>query len=157
MARTWIVLGRLGAEAVKGIVLTAAMLLIGMVFGVRIASGPLGFVLLLVMTAAWGVVFSGFMQLIAMKSRSTRRRPNRAAWSSSRCCSSRRTSCPASCSSRPMEIAASLNPVTYVMEALRSLILEDFDWGAIGWGVLVIVALAVLMLWLNVRAIRRYD
>ena len=28
-----------------------------------------------------------------------------------------------------MEIAATLNPVTYVMEALRSLILEDLDWG----------------------------
>src|SRR3712207_8827861 len=31
----------------------------------------------------------------------------------------------------PMEIAATLNPVTYLMEALRSLILEDLDWGAI--------------------------
>ena len=30
---------------------------------------------------------------------------------------------------RPMEIAATLNPVTYVMEALRSLILEDLDVG----------------------------
>ena len=32
---------------------------------------------------------------------------------------------------RPMEIAATLNPVTYVMEALRSLILEDLDWAKI--------------------------
>ena len=30
-----------------------------------------------------------------------------------------------------MEIAATLNPVTYVMEALRSLILEDLDWATI--------------------------
>ena len=30
-----------------------------------------------------------------------------------------------------MEIAATLNPVTYVMEALRSLILEDLDWSTI--------------------------
>ena len=29
---------------------------------------------------------------------------------------------------RPMEIAATLNPVTYVMESLRSLILDDLDW-----------------------------
>jgi ABC-2 type transport system permease protein len=29
---------------------------------------------------------------------------------------------------RPMEVAATLNPVTYVMEALRSLTLDDFDW-----------------------------
>ena len=30
---------------------------------------------------------------------------------------------------RPMEIAATLNPVTYVMEAARSLILDGFDVG----------------------------
>ena len=36
----------------------------------RIASGPLGFLLLIALTAAWAVVFSGFMQLIALKTRS---------------------------------------------------------------------------------------
>ena len=30
---------------------------------------------------------------------------------------------------RPMEIAATFNPVTYLMEALRSMILEALDWG----------------------------
>ena len=29
---------------------------------------------------------------------------------------------------RPLEVAATLNPVTYLMEALRSLILDDLDW-----------------------------
>lgn len=29
---------------------------------------------------------------------------------------------------RPMEIAATFNPVTYVMESLRSLIIDDSDW-----------------------------
>ena len=116
----------------------------------------LGFVLLLAMTAAWGVVFSGFMQLIALKSRSAAATqsgtlvffpllfltPNFV---------------PRELLSRPMEIAASINPVTYVMEALRSLILEDLDWTTIGWGVLVIAVLAVLMLALSLRAINRYD
>ena len=39
---------------------------------------------------------------------------------------------------RPMEIAATFNPVTYVMEALRSLILEDLAWETIGLGFLVV-------------------
>ena len=30
-----------------------------------------------------------------------------------------------------MEVAATLNPVTYLMEALRSLILDDLDWAEI--------------------------
>jgi ABC-2 type transport system permease protein len=58
---------------------------------------------------------------------------------------------------RPMEIAATFNPVTYVMEALRSLILKDLDWAHIWPGFAVLAALGALMLWLNVRVIARYD
>ena len=43
------------------------------------------------------------------------------------------------------------------MEALRSLILEDLDWGTILPGFLVVAVLGALMLALNVRVIRRYD
>ena len=58
---------------------------------------------------------------------------------------------------RPMEIAATLNPVTYVMEAMRSLILEDFNWTVIGRGFLVVAVFVALMLAINVRTMRRYD
>ena len=40
-----------------------------------------------------------------------------------------------------MEIAATLNPVTYLMEAMRSLILEDLAWETILLGFLVVVVL----------------
>ena len=57
----------------------------------------------------------------------------------------------------PMEVAATVNPVTYVMEALRSLILDDLDWAKIWPGFAVVLALGALMLFLNVRTIRNYD
>jgi len=57
----------------------------------------------------------------------------------------------------PMEVAATLNPVTYLMEALRSLILEDLDWGAILPGFGVVAVLGAVMLMLNIRMIRGYD
>jgi ABC-2 type transport system permease protein len=57
----------------------------------------------------------------------------------------------------PMEIAATLNPVTYLMEALRSLILDDLAWDEILPGFGVVFALGALMLVLNVRMIQRYD
>ena len=58
---------------------------------------------------------------------------------------------------RPMEIAATVNPVTYVMEAMRSLILRDIRWGSVllGFGVLAVGGVAMLLL--SVRSIRRYD
>ena len=58
---------------------------------------------------------------------------------------------------RPMEIAATLNPVTYVMESLRTLILEDLVWATIWPGFLVVVVAGALVLGLNVRLINHYD
>ena len=105
---------------VKGLLISAAIVLLGLIFGITIASGVLGFVLLIVLTALWAVVFVGFMQLIALKTRSAAATnsggliffpllfltPNFV---------------PRDMLTRPMEIAATLNPVTYVMESLRSL------------------------------------
>jgi len=156
VSRTSLVLGRLGAEAVKGIALTAVMVLIGMIFGVRVASGPLGFVLLLLLNASWGVVYSGFMQLIAMKSRSAAA-TNSGSLVFFPLLFLTPNFVPRGMLSRPMEIAATFNPVTYIMEGLRSLILEDLDWTTIGWGFLVVAALGAVMVLLNVRMIRNYD
>ena len=64
VSRTAIVFGRLAAEAAKSVAITTAMVLVALPFGIRIASGPLGFLLLIAMAAGWAVVFSGFMQLI---------------------------------------------------------------------------------------------
>jgi ABC-2 type transport system permease protein len=154
--RTAIVLGRLVAELAKGLLISTLLVLLGMVFGITLASGPVGFVLLVGLTALWSVVFVGFMQLIALKSRSAAATnsggliffpllfltPNFV---------------PRDLLTRPMEVAATLNPVTYVMETLRSLILEDFAWSSIWPGFAVVAVLGALMLFLNVRMIRHYD
>ena len=58
---------------------------------------------------------------------------------------------------RPMEILASCNPVTYVMEALRSLILVGFEWQPLIRGIGVLAVLLAVMTVLNVRMIRSYD
>jgi len=151
-----IVLGRLVSEGAKGIVLSTVIVLLALPFGITIASGVIGFVLLVALSALWGVVYAGFMQLIALKTRSAAATnsggliffpllfltPNFV---------------PRELLTEPMEVAATLNPVTYLMEALRSLILDDLDWGEILPGFGVVLALGVVMLVLNVRMIQRYD
>jgi ABC-2 type transport system permease protein len=150
------VLGRLVAEGAKGIVLSTVIVLLALPFGITIASGPLGFILLIALSALWGVVYAGFMQLIALKTRSAAATnsggliffpllfltPNFV---------------PRDMLTKPMEVAATVNPVTYLMEALRSLILEPLNWGKVMPGFGVVAALGALMLVLNVRMIRRYD
>jgi ABC-2 type transport system permease protein len=156
ISRTALVMGRLIAEAAKGLLIAAALVLLGVIFGISIASGPLGFVLLVGLTALWSVVFVGFMQLVALKTRSAAA-TNSAGLVFFPLLFLTPNFVPRDLLTRPMEIAATLNPVTYVMEALRSLILEDLDWGAILPGFAVVAVLGALMIALNVRLIRNYD
>ena len=53
--------------------------------------------------------------------------------------------------------SATLHPVTYVMEGLRSLVLEDLDWADIGQGFLAVAITGALMQVLNERVINGYD
>ena len=156
VSRTAIVLGRLIAELAKGLLIATALVLLGLVFGISIASGPLGFVLLVSLTALWSVVFVGFMQLIALKTRSAAA-TNSAGLVFFPLLFLTPNFVPRDMLTRPMEIAATFNPVTYVMEALRSLILQDLVWSHILRGFVVVAVLGVLMLALNVRVIRHYD
>ena len=154
--RTAIVFGRLFAEALKSAAIASVMVLIALPFGITIASGVLGFVLLILLTAAWAVVFSGFMQLIGLKTRSAAA-TNSAGLIFFPLLFLTPSFVPRELLTRPMEIAATFNPVTYIMEALRSLVLVDLDWAAIGRGYAVVAAAGVLMVVLSVRSIRSYD
>ena len=151
-----IVLGRLAAEAVKGIVLSSVIVLLALPFGITIASGPLGFVLLIALSTLWGVVYAGFMQLIALKTRSAAA-TNSGGLFFSPLLFLTPNFVPRDMLARPMEIAATLNPVTYLMEALRTLILTDLDWGKVLPGFAVVAVLGAIMLFLNVRMIKSYD
>jgi ABC-2 type transport system permease protein len=154
--RTAIVLGRLIAELVKGVLIATLLVVLALIFGISVASGPLGFVLLVGLTALWSVVFVGFMQLIALKTRSAAA-TNSAGLVFFPLLFLTPNFVPRDMLTRPMEIAATFNPVTYVMEALRSLILQDLVWSRILPGFAVVAVLGALMLALNVRMIRHYD
>ncbi len=140
----------------KGLLIATLLVLLALPFGITLASGVPGFLLLISLTALWSVVFTGFMQLIALKTR-------RAAATNSGglvffpLLFLTPIFVPRDLLTRPMEIASTLNPVTYVMEALRALILEGFVWSEVLPGFAVVAVLGALMLALNVRMIRRYD
>ena len=154
--RVAIVFGRLIAELAKGVLIAVAIVLLAFAFGIHIASGPLGFVLLIGLTATWAVVYVGYMQLIALKTRSAAATnsggliffpllfltPNFV---------------PRNLLTPAMDAAATYNPLTYVMETMRSLILQDLVWSKIWPGFLVVAGLGIVMVVLNVRMIRHYD
>jgi ABC-2 type transport system permease protein len=150
------VLGRLVAEGAKGVAISTIIVLLALPFGITIASGPIGFVLLIALASLWGIAYSGFIQLIALKAR------NAAAVNSGGLIFFpllflTPNIVPRDLLTEPMEVAATINPVTYLMEAMRSLILVDLDWADIWPGFAVVFALGALAVFLNVRMIANYD
>jgi ABC-2 type transport system permease protein len=154
--RSALVLGRLLAEGLKVLLIASVIVALGLAFGITIASGVLGFLLLIVLTAGWAIVYAGFMQIIALKTRSAAA-TNSAGLVFFPLLFLTPNFVPRNLLTHPMEIAATINPVTYVMEALRSLILQHLRWQTIGLGYLVIAVAAAIMLALSVRVIRTYD
>ena len=156
ISRSAIVIGRLTAEAAKAVFVTLVIVTVSLPFGVHIASGPLGWLLVTILAAGWNVVFSGFMQLIALKSRSAAA-TNSAGLIFFPLLFLTPNFVPRNLLTTPMEFAATINPVTYVMEGLRALILTDVAWEQVARGFAVVIVLAVVSVSLNVRAIRNYD
>ena len=157
ISRSSLALGRLSAEALKSTLMT---IVIVSASPCRSASGsPAASSVSCCCWCSpprWAVGYSGFLQFVALKTR------NAAATNSAGLIFFpllflTPNFVPRGLLTRPMEIAATLNPVTYVMEALRSLILVDLDWGVIGRGFLVTGAFVALTVFINVRTMAKYD
>lgn len=153
--RLSILLGRLGADFLRNLITATVVLVIGMALGVRIESGFLGAVVLVVMCSFFGVAYGGSAILIALRTGSTQAvnlaslvffpllflspnvlpRPRMQGW---------------------LETAAAFNPVTYVLEGTRSLVIDGWETGPLLACLAVTIGTAVVLMTLSVRALRSY-
>src|SRR5690242_13955562 len=138
--RTSLILGRLGADLVRGLAASGVVLLAGLAFGAHIESGVLGALLIVLLAALFGVAYAGFGILVALTTRNVQATntsfllffpllfltPNFV---------------PFDRLTPVMETLARINPVSYVIVGLRSLIID-------GWVVdkiLVCIGVIVVM------------
>ena len=154
--RSSIIFGRLTADLVRGIAGSGLVLLVGIALGARIESGPLGAIVIVLLSAAFGVAYAGFGILVALRTRNVQATqssfllffpllfltPNFV---------------PFDRLSSAMETLARINPVSYVIVGLRSLVIDGWDAGKIAVCIGVIVALGLILTGLSLRTIARYD
>jgi ABC-2 type transport system permease protein len=154
--RSSIIFGRLTADFARGVGASALVLLVGIAFGARVQSGVLGALVLILLSALFGVAYAGFAVLVALHTRNVQTTqasfllffpllfltPNFVPFD-------RLTSA--------MRLLAHINPVSYVMQGLRSLVLDGWDLGKIGLCLGVTVAIGLILTGLSVRAIETYD
>lgn len=154
--RSSIIFGRLAADVVRGISASTVVVLAGLAFGAEIRSGVLGAVVLILMAAAFGVGYAGFAILVALRTRNVQATntsfllffpllfltPNFV---------------PFDRLSPVMEALARANPVSYVIDGLRSLVIEGWNPSKLALSGGVIVVMTVVLTALSLRAIATYD
>jgi ABC-2 type transport system permease protein len=154
--RSSIILGRLASDLVRGIGAAAVVLLAGIAFGAHVESGLLGAVVVILLAALFGVAYAGFAILVALRTRNVQATntsflvffpllfltPNFV---------------PFERLTPLMETLARLNPVSYVIEGLRSLVIEGWDLDKIAACLAVTVAMGIVLTALSLRAIATYD
>jgi ABC-2 type transport system permease protein len=154
--RSSIIFGRLAADLVRGLGAATIVLLAGLAFGAHMESGVLGAIVLVILTALFGVAYAGFGVLVALRTRNVQATntsfilffpllfltPNFV---------------PFDRLTPLMEALARANPVSYVIEGLRSLVIEGWVLDKLALCLLVIVVMGGVLTGLSLRAIATYD
>ena len=151
--RLALVLGRLAADSVRAMVLTTMIVVAGLGAGAGMEAGPLGAVVIIVMAGMFGLAYSGIGMAIALRTGSAQ-----AAQAGFLIFFPLLFLSPALA---PKEVfagwlrfLATINPVTYILQGMRGLILEGWDWQSVAGALGSIAGLTAFTLSLTLLALR---
>ncbi len=141
--RVPLLLGLMVADWALVSVLCVPVIILGFITGVSFGTGILGMLLFILIGGIWGLAFTGFPYAIALKT------GNAAAVASSFLlffpfAFLTSSTVPLQGLTGWMQAIATYNPLTYILDAMRSLLSEGWDFVALGKGIAAILAVAVI-------------
>lgn len=153
VSRLSILLGHMVADIVVAVLLTIPILVLGFILGVRFESGVPGVLVFMGIAALWSLAFAGFGYAIALKT------GNPAAVQSSFLLFFpflflTTSYVPRSQLTPWLDHVAAVNPVTYILEGLRSLALVGWDGRDLAAALAAIVTVAAISMTLCFAALR---
>jgi ABC-2 type transport system permease protein len=152
--RTAILVGHMAADVAVAAILTAPILILGVILGVRFQGGLLGVAAFVLLAALWSLAFAGFGYAIALKT------GNPAAVNSIFLLFFpflflTSSYVPRSQLAGWLNTVAGYNPVTYLLGGLRSLVLgSTWQWGQLGQSLAAIVIVGAISMTMCFAALR---
>lgn len=157
--RSSVLIGKLAADGIRmfaqaGIILGVAGLLT--LFGWRIpfATGALGVAVIMILSAAFGVAFAGLSNAVALRTRNTETTMMVSFSLTFPLLFLSTAMLPATLLPSWVQSFSTINPVSYVADAARSLILTGYDWTAIADAFVAVAVFGVILNGLAVAAFR---
>ena len=152
--RTTLLLGMMVADIVLAVSLSLVVIAMGFVAGVRFGTGLPGILVFLGLAVAWSLSFTGFPYTVALRT------GNPAAVNSSFLiffpfAFLTPAYLPRELMTGWMQNVAAWNPVTYLLEGMRSLLSDGWDVAALGKGVGAIGGLGLVTFVMAFRSLAR--
>lgn len=153
VSRTSILVGRLAGAAATGALQAVAFIAIYGVFGVRVAAGPAGWLLLIVFAMVLALVIGGFAAMLALRTGSAEAVQNTfpmtfiALFISS-------AFFPTESMEGIYRSIANRNPITWMIDGMRHQVVDGLDWTEGARSIAVAAVLAVLSIYGANRALR---
>jgi len=151
--RLALVFGRMAADSVRAMLLTTIILIAGLVTGSGMAAGPGGFLLIIAMGGTFGLAYAGIGMAIALRTGSAQ-----AAQAGFLVFFPLLFLSPAFAPKEIftdwLEFLATINPITYILQGMRHLVLEGWDLGSLAGALAAIVGLAAFTLTMTLAALR---
>ena len=153
VSRPALLLGLMVADVLLVVALSVPVLIVGFAVGVRFESGIPGIAAFVAFAAAWSLVFAGFPYAIALKT------GNPATVNVSfiiffPLIFLTPIFIPLEAMTDWMATIARFNPVTYLLEALRSLVIEGWNWPALARGAASVAGVGAVSFSLALWALR---
>jgi ABC-2 type transport system permease protein len=150
--RISVLIGLLMADFVTAIFIVLAIEGIAVAVGVRFATGILGMITFALLAAVWSVVFAGFSYAIALKT------ANPAAVNNSFLlffpfAFATTTFVPKDQLAGWLNAIANVNPVTYLLDGWRGLVVDGWDGATLGKALIATVAVGVVSIGLALAAL----
>jgi len=154
VSRTAIVLAPMLAGATLVAAQAALVLALGVALGAETATGLLGVLVVLALALLWGLFFAGYSVATGLLAGNAAAAQT-ASFVFFPLIFVAPTFLPRDQLQGWLELAATVNPTTYVLEAMRGLMIEGWDAGRLALGFGVIGALALLSIWWAAAVARR--
>ncbi len=151
--RSAIVLGRIAADGVRSVIITGVIVVVGLIFRTGFDTGVLGVVVLLAGSFFFGTAYSGFNAAVALRTGS----PQAAAAGGLLLFPLIFLStafAPKEVFADWLQVLATINPITYILEAQRSLIIEGWNGLDLLRGAAAIVGFGIASFTLTFLALR---
>lgn len=144
--RSSILLGKVLSDGFRILLQTGVILILGVALGVTIATGFIGVAIIFLFAAGFGIAWSGISTFIGLATRNSEATLMISILTTFPLLFLSTAVMPAPLLSSWVQPVSAYNPVSYVADALHSLIINGFDWNRLAYGFATIIGVGAVTL-----------